>query len=150
MLPLFGGRVGGGIPISNLPVGKGFKTYLGRKRRIKRAFRVSKNSNNNKKPPSPSRAAPAWAAAFLTEIHLARARNLKRKHDLRRKWCMLTKHDLSHMGKNKRNTRLITTQPPSFTLRPRGWKRKRPESGQGGEGNGGRGPGRCCCPTGFW
>lgn len=115
--------------ISNLPVGKGFKTHLGRKHRIKIAYHVSKNSNNNKKPPSASQAAPISAAAFLTIINGAHARNLKRHHDLRRKWCMLTKHDLSHMDENKRKTSLTTAQPP-LLCGPEGGKEKGQNKGR--------------------
>lgn len=146
--PFFAGW-GGCVHISKLPVGKGFKTHLGRKRRIKIAFHVSKNSNNNKKPPSPSREAPLWAAAFLTKINAAHARNLKRKHDLRRKWCMLTKHDLSHMDKNKRKTSLITTQPP-LLCGPEGGKEKSQNTGREARAVEDEAPGRCFCPTGFW
>lgn len=40
----------GGVHISDLRrTGEGFKTHLGRKRRIKIAFHVSQNSSNNKK-----------------------------------------------------------------------------------------------------
>lgn len=125
MLSFLGGW---GAHISNLRVGERFKTHLGRKRRIETAFQASPSSNNNKKPPSSSRAAPVSAAVFLTKISLTQARNLKRKHDLRRKWCMLTKRDLSHMDRNKRKIILIATQPP-LVCRPLGRKEKSQNEG---------------------
>lgn len=56
---------GGKAHISQTYSGCGFKTRLGKKREIKIAFHASQSSSNNKKPPSPSRAAPISAPAFL-------------------------------------------------------------------------------------
>ena len=72
-------------------------------------------------------------------MRLAQARYLKRKHDLRRKWCMLTKRDLSHMGRNQRKTSLMATQPPLVCKITR---REKKEAGTGAAGRGNGGPGQ--------
>jgi hypothetical protein len=82
-------------------VGKGFKTNLTRKCRIKIACNVTHTSNNNKNPPSPSRTAPGSAAVLLIEINAALPRNAEGKDDIRRKWCVLIKPDSSRMDSNK-------------------------------------------------
>lgn len=38
---------------------------------------------------------------------------------------MLTKHDLSHMGRNRKETRLITSQPPLLSVQREEKKKKK-------------------------
>lgn len=46
---------------------------------------------------------------------------------------MLTKHDLSHMGRNKKETRLITSQPPLLSDRREEEKKKTTRHSKGRE-----------------
>lgn len=64
---------------------------------------------------------------------------------------MLTKHDLSHMGRNRKETRLITSQPPLLSVQ-REEKKKKKQQGRVKAERRGRwrtGPGGRLCLAGF-